>query len=112
MSSSPDAYDLDEAIEIARQAMRNGDAITWSTIQLARTMARHFADTFDADDLEPIARGLIYGSAVLGGQLEAQCRSSSAFLATVSINTQTMAAVLILDQLEIDQLEAALQVEP
>ena len=110
---SASRYDLDQAIQIAREAMRRGDAITWSTLQLARTMADHFARTFDADDLEPIARGLIYGAAVLGGQLEGRpAVAAQSFLATVSINTQTMAAVLILDQLEIDQLEAALKVQP
>lgn len=114
MTSQP--YDFDEALRTCRKAMSRADIdpTTWSTVTLAKKVVRHVREEFAADQLECVARAMIFATGCVGSNLammRATTPHAQMFLATTMLNVQACAGVLILDQLEIEALEASLRAE-
>jgi hypothetical protein len=113
--SDHESYNFDTAIRTCREAMKKTDLTTFATIALARSVAAHLRHEFPVDQQEAAARALILATGCIGGQLVSMPVHTPAgqkYLAAAMLNVQACAAVMVLDQLEIEHLEASLKVEP
>lgn len=109
MTSEP--YDYGEALRVCRKAMSSADPAMRSTVTLAKTVVREVREEFPPEELEGVARAMVFATACVGTHL-AMMRDTPAahlFLASTMLNIQACAGVLILDELEIEQLEASLR---
>lgn len=109
--SAHEPYDFDDAISRCRKAMRKTDLSTMATVELARSVAAHLREEFPTDQQPSAARALILATGCLGGQLERipAAVNGQKYLAATLLNVQAVAGVMVLDQLEIEQLEANLK---
>lgn len=103
-------YDFKQAIRDTRAAMERTDLVTLATITLAKSHAGCAIDQFTADELPTIAKSMLHSTACLGMIVQKIPGISTASYSTANIvlNVSACAAVMILDHLEIDSLEASL----
>lgn len=106
-------YDYEAATRDTRAAMKRTDLLTMATISLAQTHAACVRDHFPDDQLPVVVRQMLHSTACLGKVVQRMPSISVQAYSTANVvlNVQAMAAVLILDQLEIEQLEASLRAD-
>lgn len=101
MSSNHESFDFEDAISRLREAMKKTDLTTFATLALARSVAEHVREEFPADQQPAVARALIMTTGCIGGQIQRiPAPRDAKYLAVTALNTQALAGVMILDQLE------------
>ena len=90
-------HNLDQAIAEVRAKMQRTNPVDLHTVSLAEDYARHIRKTFAERDLALVAEALLVSAGSLGWLLTRSGPIDA--MATFSLNVQSVAAVLILDEL-------------
>lgn len=106
-------YDYEAAERDTRAAMKKTDLMTIAVVSLAQTHAACVRENFPDEELPIVVRQMLHGTACLGRIVKKMPSISVQAYSTANVilNVQACAAVLILDQLEIEALEASLRAE-
>lgn len=106
----PPIYDFDLAIRTIREKMDAPDVTTVATKCIAEGFTKVMRGNLGADELVAACRSLIMSGGTLGhlsNRLEVLGVNANSI--NLILNIQSVAAVMILDDLELERLEAELE---